>query len=157
MEDSYRRGHLRRDVCPASKQKAVILNAHRGGPARPAGGHEGSQRKQSVIQSSTCEASEAEILRGHLVGSAQNDSALVWRRRAKVTWRWHFFVASLPPRCHSEESAAADDEESAVDGSTDEKQIPRRLKNASLGMTSFRCVTRLETNAVILNASDQDA
>src|SRR5579863_8027836 len=103
MEDSYRRGHLRRDVCPASKQKSVILNAHRGGPARPAGGHEGSQRKQSVIQSSTCEASEAEILRGHLVGSAQNDSALVWRRRAKVTWRWHFFVASLPPRCHSEE------------------------------------------------------
>src|SRR5579863_10093525 len=115
--------------------------------------HEGSQRKQSVIRSSTCEASEAEILRGRLVGSAQDDSALVWRREAKVMWRLRFFVASLPRRCHSEESAAADDEESAVDGSTDEKQIPRRLKNASLGMTPFRCVTPSQGHELPTNKS----
>jgi len=35
--------------------------------------HEGSQHRRRATQSATCDASEAEILRGHLVGSAQDD------------------------------------------------------------------------------------
>jgi len=65
-------------------------------------------------------------------------------------WRWRFFVASPPPHCHSEEPSFQATRNLRLMVSTAEKQIPRRLKNASLGMTPFRCVA-LATHVEILN------
>jgi hypothetical protein len=55
--------------CNTPTQSAVILNARHGG-------HEGSQSKELGIQRAKYGNLSAVILRGHLVGSAQDDNAL---------------------------------------------------------------------------------